>query len=93
MSKKNLFIHAICLSFLLIPFIGMQLTDTIQWSVLDFVVMGILLLGLGFGIQWVSGKIQSPWKKQVYVGLMILTFLLVWAELAVGIFGTPVAGN
>lgn len=93
MSKKNLFIHAICLSFLLIPFIGMQLTDTIQWSVLDFVVMGILLLGLGSGIQWVSGKIQSPWKKQVYVGLMILTFLLVWAELAVGIFGTPVAGN
>jgi len=93
MSKKNLFIHAICLSFLLIPFIGMQLTDTIQWSVLDFVVMGILLLGLGSGIQWVSGKIQSPWKKQVYVGLLILTFLLVWAELAVGIFGTPVAGN
>lgn len=93
MSKKNLFIHAICLSFLLIPFIGIQLTDTIQWSVLDFVVMGILLLGLGSGIQWVSGKIQSPWKKQVYVGLMILTFLLVWAELAVGIFGTPVAGN
>jgi len=71
----------------------MQLTDTIQWSVLDFVVMGILLLGLGSGIQWVSGKIQSPWKKQVYVGLLILTFLLVWAELAVGIFGTPVAGN
>lgn len=93
MSRKNLFIHAICLSFLLIPFIGMQLTDTIQWSVLDFVVMGILLLGLGSGIQWVSGKIQSPWKKQVYVGLLILTFLLVWAELAVGIFGTPFAGN
>lgn len=93
MPKKNLFIHAICLSFLLIPFIGMQLTDTIQWSVLDFVVMGILLLGLGSGIQWVSGKIQTPRKKQVYVGLLILTFLLVWAELAVGIFGTPVAGN
>jgi hypothetical protein len=55
--------------------------------------MGILLFGLGSGIQWAREKIQTPRKKQVFVGLLILTFLLVWAELAVGILGTPFAGN
>ncbi|MBL6646637.1 MAG: hypothetical protein ISP68_01590 [Flavobacteriaceae bacterium] len=93
MLKKNPYIFAICLSFLLIPFIGMQLTDSIEWSLLDFAVMGILLFGLGSGIQWAREKIQTPRKKQVFVGLLILTFLLVWAELAVGILGTPFAGN
>jgi hypothetical protein len=27
------------------------------------------------------------------IGLILILFLLVWAELAVGIFGTPFAGS
>ena len=65
MSKKNLFIHAICLSFLLIPFIGMQLTDTIQWSVLDFVVMGIFCLALALGFNGSVEKSKALGKNKL----------------------------
>ena len=93
MSQKNLIVPALCVSLLLIPLIGMQLTDTIQWSFFDFVVMGFLLLGLDFGIrQVVLKKLCAP-KKRMYVLLLVLVFMLIWAELAVGIFGTPIAGD
>ena len=93
MSQKNLIVPALCVSLLLIPLIGMQLTDTIQWSFFDFVVMGFLLLGLGFGIRWVALKRLSSPKKRMYVALLVLVFLLIWAELAVGVFGTPLRGD
>ncbi|MGB0198699.1 MAG: hypothetical protein ACPF80_01520 [Flavobacteriaceae bacterium] len=93
MSQKNLIVPALCVSVLLIPLIGMQLTDSIRWSVWDFVVMGFLLLGLGFGIRSVASKRLSTPKKRMYIVLLVLVFMLIWAELSVGVFGTPFAGD
>lgn len=93
MLKGNFTIPAICLSLLLIPLLGMQFTEAIQWSLFDFVVMGLLLLGLGFGIRWIRGKKLKNQSKRNYIVLLILGFLILWAELAVGIFGTPFSGS
>src|SRR5690606_16550958 len=35
------------LSLLMIPWIAMFFTDSVQWSVIDFVIMGILLFSTG----------------------------------------------
>jgi len=32
-------------------------------------------------------------NRILFIGILVLMFLLIWAELAVGIFGTPFAGN
>jgi hypothetical protein len=81
------------LFLLLIPLIGMIFTDEINWSFFDFIVMGFLLLVLGMGIYLVSTRTKSLKVRMLYILIMCLLFLLIWAELAVGIFGTPFAGS
>ena len=78
---------------LLVPFIAMQFTNEVNWTVIDFVVMGGLLLFLGFTFDFLVGKITSSIFKIILGIGIVLIFLLIWAELAVGIVGTPFAGS
>lgn len=78
---------------LLIPLIAMQFTNEINWSVFDFVVAGMLLLGTGLMFEFVIRKVKII-KYRIAICLAILTiFLLIWAELAVGLFDSPLSGN
>ena len=81
------------LSLLAIPLVAMQFTDEVRWSVGDFVVMGLLLLGLGLSIKLVLKKIKSTPERWAYLGAALLIFLFIWAELAVGIVNSPWAGS
>ena len=89
MSKRILY----PLLLLLIPLIGMTITDEINWSLFDFIIMGFLLTFLGIGINFVINRIKNFKNRILYIGILVLIFLLIWAELSVGIFGTPFAGN
>lgn len=78
---------------LLIPFLAMQFTDEVNWSLFDFAVMGILLLSTGILLDLVLRKVKTI-KNRLLVGFVVLlAFFLIWAELAVGIFGSPFAGS
>lgn len=78
---------------LLVPLIAMQFTNEVKWTLLDFVVAGVLLLGTGFVCELVMRKVKKI-EYRVAICLAILAALLViWAELAVGIIGTPFAGS
>ena len=81
------------LLLLLIPVIGMAITDEINWSLFDFIIMGFLLISLSIGINFASNRIKNIKNRILYIGILVLIFMLIWAELAVGIFGTPFAGN
>lgn len=78
---------------LLIPLIGMQFSNEIKWSPFDFAVMGTLLLIVGLFVELVLRKIKGKENRIVLIAIIVIVFLLMWAELAVGIFGTPFAGN
>ena len=78
---------------LLIPLIAMQFTDEVNWTLSDFVVMGILLLGTGLMCELLLRKVKKIGYRVVLVGIVLTAFLLIWLELAVGIFGTPFAGS
>ena len=78
---------------LLIPLIAMQFTDEVNWTLSDFVVMGILLLGTGLMCEFLLRKVKKIGYRVVFVGIVLTAFLLIWLELAVGIFGTPFAGS
>ena len=81
------------LALLLIPLIAMHYSDEVHWTLIDFAIMGVLLLVAGMWTQRVVKRVNSFPRRATYIILVILLFLLVWAELAVGIFGTPLAGN
>ena len=71
----------------------MWITDEINWSPFDFIIMGILLTILGAGINFVINYTKNSNNKTLYIGILVLIFLLIWAELSVGIFDSPIAGN
>jgi hypothetical protein len=78
---------------LLIPLIAMHFTDEVNWTLSDFIVMGILLLGTGLVCEIIIRKVsKTNWRIALCL-VILLVFFLTWAELAVGIFGTPFAGQ
>ena len=81
------------LLLLLIPLIGMCISEEINWSLFDFIIMGVLILSVSIGINFTLSKTKNLKNRIIYIGILGLLFLLIWAELAVGIFGTPFAGN
>lgn len=77
----------------MIPLIAMQFTSEVVWTPMDFVVAGVLLLSAGFAGVYLWKKLaQSSYRLYIIAGLILL-FVLLWAELAVGIFGSPLAGS
>lgn len=81
------------LALLLIPLIAMQYSDEVHWTLIDFAIMGVLLLVAGIWTQRVVKRVKSFPGRATYIILIILLFLMLWAEMAVGIFGTPLAGD
>lgn len=93
-QHKSLGIILLSVAFLLlIPLVAMQFTSQVNWSPFDFLVMGVLLFGAGL----IGERIWRTVKKTEYrIALLLVVlavFVLIWAELAVGIFGTPFAGS
>ena len=81
------------LLLLLLPLIGMFVSNQFNWSFFDFFIMGILILSLSFGIKQVFKTTKNIKYRILIIGTIVIVFLLVWAELAVGIFDTPFAGS
>lgn len=80
-------------ALLLIPFIAMQFTHEVSWSWFDFVVAGVLLTGTGLVCELVMRKVRKQQHRLLLCAAVVIALVIVWAELAVGIFGTPLAGN
>ena len=74
------------LTLLLIPAVAMVYTDAVDWSLFDFFVMGVMLLAVGWGINWSIEKVQRTVFRRTLQCLIVGVFFLVWLELAVGLF-------
>lgn len=93
-QNKRLFGILIGVPLLLfIPLIAMQFTTEVHWTLGDFVVAGSLLLGAGLAIELVLRSITKRQHRILLCLGILFVFLLVWAELAVGVFGTPFGGS
>lgn len=71
----------------------MVITDEINWSLFDFIIMGSLLMFLGIGIYFVRNRSKNLKIRILYIGILLFILFIIWAELAVGIFGSPFAGS
>jgi len=96
MITKNKRLVAIALTvaiLLLIPFVAMQFTSEVKWDLTDFITAGVLLLGAGLLCELVIRKVKRGRFRIAMIAAVLLTLVLIWLELAVGIFGTPFAGS
>ncbi|MEE2527240.1 hypothetical protein V0U79_12780 [Hyphobacterium sp. HN65] len=72
-------------ALLAIPAIVMQFTAEVAWGPEDFLVMGFLLLALTALIDVIVSRLAGRRARLIGIAIVLVVFLLVWAELAVGI--------
>ena len=85
-GKRLIIIILASIILLLIPLIAMQFTDEVNWTLIDFIIAGALLLGTGLMCELVLRKVKKKeYRIAICVALLVVLFLI-WAELAVGIF-------
>lgn len=90
-SKRLGIILGIAIVILIIPLIAMQFTSEVNWDIGDFIIAGILLFGTGILLELILAK--SKKYKTLLILTVIVLLLLIWMEMAVGIFGSPIAGS
>lgn len=71
----------------------MQFTDEVNWTTADFIIAGCLFVGTGLISEIIMRKIKNINYKVGLIIVILIIVILTWIELAVGIFGTPFAGN
>ena len=87
LQRKTAFVWVVaatCL-ILLVPLVAMQFSSDVRWTFFDFMVMGALLLLVGSLLMLLSRKISSR-HFPILAAVVLVGFLYVWVELAVGIF-------
>ncbi|MGL2964451.1 hypothetical protein ACSVH2_11580 [Flavobacterium sp. RSB2_4_14] len=93
-ENKRLFAIVVAVAFLLlIPLVAMQFSTEVNWTLADFIIAGVLLLGIGLLCEFVIRKVPKRSHRIVICLVLLMLLVLVWAELAVGIFGTAIAGS
>ena len=92
-NKRLLIILSVVVMILLVPFVAMQFTDDVSWTLADFVVSGVLLSGTGMICDLALRKIKVPMVRMAACAIILLILVIIWMELAVGIFGTPFSGQ
>ncbi|GGG55701.1 hypothetical protein [Epilithonimonas arachidiradicis] len=92
-SQRNTILFLIPAALLSIPLIAMQFTKEVNWSLSDFVIGGILLFGTALTVKLILEKFKTTKSRLILIMITLAVLFLVWAELAVGIFGSPFAGS
>jgi len=86
--KKRLIIWIVIIVLILaVPLVLMQFKDEIDWNLLDFVIIGIILIGTGVFYELIARKsTKIIYRVALGIGLVGI-FLLFWVNGAVGIIG------
>jgi hypothetical protein len=87
-SPLRLLLFAIPAALLVTPAVAMRFTPEVQWTALDFVIAAVLLFGAA-GTVDLAMRSSGSWPYRLGTGLAVLiSFLLVWINGAVGIIGS-----
>lgn len=81
---KNIRLICILLAvpaLLLIPFIAMKFTGEVNWTALDFITMGVMLLATGLAIEFALRLLTSGLLRAAAVLVILFGFLMVWGTL------------
>lgn len=60
-----------------------------NWTIEDFLVIGFLLYSTALLCEFVLRKVTGTYLRLLICGAILVVFLLIWIDLAVGIFNIP----
>jgi len=92
-NKRLVFILMFIVLILLMPLIGMQFSNEVHWTLSDFIVAAVLLVGSGLLCEFILRQVKTRKHRILLLISVIVLLLVIWIELAVGLFGTPFAGS
>lgn len=69
------------------------ISDEFNWNVFDFIIFIIMMIFAVASFELVSRITKKEKSQKILFALIIIVFLLIWAELGVGIFNSPFAGD
>ena len=92
-NKRLVIILSVVAIPLLVPLIVMQFTNEVSWTLFDFIVAAFLLFIAAMAVGLIIRKVKDKTYRIIFSAVVLALFLLIWAEIAVGIFGTPFAGT
>lgn len=78
---------AIILALLAVPAIAMLFTEEVNWSLMDFVIMGLVLFALGSTYLVIISRATNWYYRWAWIVMLASHFLLFWSNGAVGIIG------
>ena len=74
-------------ALLALPAVAMQFTTEVDWDAPDFIVMGIVIGSVGLGLEYLIRRSTNPSYRAGAVVALLVTFLTIWVNLAVGMIG------
>ena len=86
LQRSLLAVAAVTGLLLLVPATAMQFTSEVRWGPGDFLVAACLLFGTGVGMVLIARNVKRKGHRIALMAILALALLVVWAELAVGIF-------
>lgn len=78
---------------LVVPFIASQFSDEVNWSGFDYLVMAILFGTTSVALDFILTKAKNKQSRWAWGIAVVLALVIVWVEIAVGVFGSLLAGN
>lgn len=79
---------SIAAGLLLLPLIGMQFSEEVNWTGGDFIFAALLIGVVGLGLE-LAVRVSNNWAYRAAVGCALgASFMIVWATGAVGMIGS-----
>jgi len=87
-KNRNIILIAVATALiLLLPVIGMLISDEVAWGPEDFIFAAVLIFGTGLTYDLLTRR-RSNIRYRAAVGFVLAAaFLLIWVQAAVGIWG------
>lgn len=92
-QQKTALIFAIPSLLMVAAFVANNFAEGFNWTVSDFLIAAFLLFGTASFIYMIVNSKLSVRAKTMISIVIVLILMVIWVEMAVGLFGSPIAGS
>lgn len=92
-QQKAALIFAIPSLLMVAAFVANNFAEGFNWTGSDFLIAAVLLFGTASFIYMIVNSNLSVREKIMISIVIVLILMVIWVEMAVGLFGSPIAGS